>query len=131
MSNVYEIDAANLDGTGNIVPIDLNGGESDDRPFSLDHEVKEEWAIKVYNDSDQDVDATPLVSTSDDGGFAEYDTVDALTTTVSSGGDIPGSVELLDDDEVAGYIALQITAAATPAAGTVKVVFQSRKMGAN
>lgn len=131
MSNIYEIDASNLDGTGHIVPIELSGADSDDRPYALDHDVKEEWAIKVYNNADQDVDATPLISTSDDGGFAEYDAVDALTTTVTSGGAVPGSVELLDSDLVGGYIALRLTAAATPVTGTIKVVFQSRKMGAN
>jgi len=130
--NVIEVDAADLDTGGTIVPkglsADVNDETLDADAFRLDPSTKDEWAVKVYNNSDQDIDATPVVSTSDDDTLSEYDTVDALTSTVPSGGTVPGSVELLDSDLVAGHLGVELTPAAG-ATGTVKVVFDSRSMG--
>jgi len=130
--NVIEVDAADLDTGGTIVPkglsADVNDETLDADAFRLDPNRMDRWAVKVYNNADQDVDATPVVSTSDDKTLAEYDTEDSLTTTVSSGGTVPGSVELVDSDLVAGHLAVELTPAAG-ATGTVKVVFESRSMG--
>jgi len=68
--NVIEVDAADLDTGGTIVPkglsADVNDETLDADAFRLDPNRMDRWAVKVYNNADQDVDATPVVSTSDD-----------------------------------------------------------------
>lgn len=129
--NVYIIDAADIDATnGLIVPKDLdtdNSGDTvDATAFDLDPTKKQEWSIKVVNDSDQEVDSLPLITTNDDQDFTEYDELTQLDVTVSTGSP-PANVEMQDTDVIAGSVntRLDVGAAAT---GTVKIVFESREM---
>lgn len=122
---VYEVDASTLDTGGTIVPTDL---DEEVAAYSFGgNGYKTEWGIKVVNDADQDIDATPLLSTSDDDDFAEYDTVEGLNVTVPSGTS-PDNTELLDSDLLGAYLGIELAPAAA-ATGTVKIVFQSRNMG--
>lgn len=131
--NVYVIDAADLDETnGSVVPTDLAQDNADvaieDDSFALTPaKWKHEWAVKIINDCDQAVDATPVVSTDDDLTMTSYTTVDALNTNVGTGTP-PDNVELLSSDTVAGAIGVLLNPAAA-ATGTVTVVFQKRRTG--
>lgn len=135
MPNVYEVDAADLDETnGTIVPkgitTDIDGDDVDEDAFEFPRKYrshKHEWAVKIVNDADQDVDVTPLITTDDDPGLEEYDSVNGLATTVGQG-DPPDNVELFESDIIGNAIAVRLQPAAA-ATGTVKIVFQSRRMG--
>ena len=118
----YELDAANLDTAGTIVPTDLPGNDA----YSLGTGQAKYWGVKIVNDSDQDVDATPVLSTSDDRSLTEYDTVSGLTVTVATGSP-PDNVELLDSDLVGGALGVELTPAAA-ATGSVTVHFIEREV---
>ena len=120
MTNVYEIDATTIDDDGLIVPRDL---PEEDDGHELNRSVKSDWAVKVVNDGDADVDATPLVSTSDDSGLEEFDT-DNDPVTVGA-----DDVDLHSSDTVAAYLGVELTADPAPTDGTVKIVFNSRLYG--
>jgi len=116
--DTYELDAANLDTAGTIVPTDLPGDDA----YSLGTAQAKYWGVKIVNGSDQPVDATPVLSTSDDRGLTEYDTVDGLTVTVATGSP-PDNVELLDSDLVGGALGVELTrGAAATGSGTVHFI---------
>lgn len=120
--DTYELDAANLDTAGTLVPTDLPGNDG----YALGTSKAKTWGVKIVNGSDQPVDATPILSTSDDRTLTEYDTVDSETVTVSSGSP-PNNVELVDADVVGGVLGVQLTPAAA-ATGTVTVHFIDREV---
>lgn len=124
MTNVYEVDATTIDADGLEVPKDLPEGAD---AYRLNRSVKSDWAIKVVNGADADVDATALVSTSDDSAFEEFaEDGEAETAAV---GDAPDNVVYFDGETVAGYLGVELAAEAAPTEGTVKVVFNSRLYG--
>jgi len=135
VQNVFEIDAADLDEVdGTIVPKELAEDADDDAidedayEFPRRHRsIKHEWGIKVVNDADQDIDGVPLLTTDDDEAFDEYVEVDPTATTIGQG-TAPDNVELFEGDIIANSVGVELTPAAA-ATGTVKVVFQSRRMG--
>ncbi|MCU4743469.1 hypothetical protein [Natronoglomus mannanivorans] len=121
--NVYRIDAADVEG-GMLIPKDIEG-EVD--AYELNRSVKSDWAIKVVNDTDADVDATALVSTSDDSAFEAY-AEDGAPETASTG-DAPDNVVYITGETVAGYLGAELAADPAPTSGTVTVVFNSRLYG--
>jgi hypothetical protein len=88
--NIYTVDNSDLDGSSVIVPKDTEDGQDsfDSRSTKQKHEV----LVKVVNNTDQNFDATPAFSSSDDEEFTEYDTADDETATVSTGS-VPDNVE--------------------------------------
>ena len=120
--NVYEVDASTLDTGGTVVPTDL---AEEVAAYSLaGNRDKTEWGIKILNGSDQPVEATPLISTSDDPELTEYEYLDAMAETAATG-EVPANIVLLDSDVIGAYLAVELAPDAA-ATGTIKIVFQSR-----
>ena len=124
MTNVYEVDATTIDADGVTVPTDVDGV---DEGYQLSRSVKSDWAIKVVNDADAEIDATPLVSTSDDPALEEY-AEDGDAETVASG-DVPDNVTYFSGETVAAFLGVELTAEVSPTEGTAKIVFNSRLYG--
>jgi len=124
--NVYTIDATTIDSNGVVVPKDLSGDPADAHSMTDAH-VRSAWAIKVVNDADEAVDLQPLVTTSDDETFDEY-VEDGPTETINTG-NVPDNTGLVTGETVSKHIGAELTASTTPTAGTVKVVFNTRRYG--
>lgn len=124
MTNVYEIDATTIDSEGIIIPKDL---EDAPEAYSLSRSVRSDWAVKIVNDSDAPVDATNLVSTSDDSEFEEYAVDDELNTIQD--GEVPENVGYTSGTTVAGFLAVELASDPGATEGTVKVVFNKRRTG--
>jgi len=137
MPNVVVLDATVIGVSGIAVPGDIDNADLDDPPrgydfsefdaYPLSRAIKSDWAVKVVNDGDADVDAVAAVATSDDATLSEY-TGDGTSQTVSTGNP-PDNVELIDGSTVAGHLGVVLSADPEPTTGTVTVVFNSRLYG--
>jgi len=123
--NSYTIDAANLDTAGTIVPTDAALADTKEA-FDLGTKQASVWSVEIFNNATENIDATPVITTTSDGDLTQYDTVDSLTTTVTSGGTVPDSVEIMDHDVSARKLGVELTPAAA-ATGTVELELQSRE----
>jgi len=125
MTNVFRVDATEIDADGLQVPGDLE--DADEMAYELNRSVRSAWAIKVVNGSDEEIEATTLVSTSDDSAFEGF--AEDGDPEPAAAGDPPENVAYFTGETVAGYLGVDLTAEATPTEGEVKVVFNSRLYG--
>lgn len=123
--NVYTVDNSELDTSAVLVPKNVPSSASNDS-YNTTSKEKVEVLIKVVNSTDADIDATPAFTSGDDEGFSEYDTATAETTTVSSGGGIPTSVETFRVEPSFTYHGLEIDPATDPTSGDVKITIEHK-----
>jgi len=137
MPNVVVLDATVIGASGIAVPGDIDNTDLDNPPrgydfsefesYPLSRAVKSDWAVKIMNDGDADVDAVPMVGTSDDPNFTEH-IEDGPEETVTTGTP-PDNVGLFSGETIAGHLGVVLSADPAPTAGTVTVVFNTRLYG--
>jgi hypothetical protein len=136
--NVITLDATVIGASGVTVPTDVSNSDLADAPRGYEfadidayelpsRSLKGDWVVKVVNDSDAAVDATPGITTADDETFVDY-AEEGSTQTVQTGSP-PGNVAHIHSDTVAGHLAAELVADPAPATGTVTVIFGSRLYG--